>query len=66
MFNSDTDEHMKIGFSNDVPNSVVKALPDDKTDTSTYKNVDSVKSLIERHNLDGICFTGVFIGICDF
>lgn len=52
LFNSDTDEHMKIGFSNDVPNSVVKALPDDKTDTSTYKNVDSVKSLIEKHNLD--------------
>ncbi|UXV37879.1 ABC transporter permease [Staphylococcus simulans] len=52
LFNSDNEEHLNIGFSEDVPKSFVKALPKDKVQTETYHNSDSVKTLIEQHDLD--------------
>ncbi|MGV3142687.1 ABC transporter permease [Staphylococcus simulans] len=52
LFNSDNEEHLNIGFSEDVPKSFVKALPKDKVQTETYSNSESVKTLIEQHDLD--------------
>ncbi|GEP84848.1 putative ABC transporter [Staphylococcus piscifermentans] len=52
LFNSDTDEHLKVGFADNVPDRIVKALPDDKADTSKYHDVGSIQSLIEKKDLD--------------
>ncbi|MHD0396697.1 ABC transporter permease [Staphylococcus simulans] len=52
LFNSDNEEHLNIGFSEAVPTSFVKALPDDKVKTKTYQNSKSIKTIIEQHDLD--------------
>ncbi|WP_412518488.1 ABC transporter permease [Staphylococcus simulans] len=52
LFNSDNEEHLNIGFSDNVPEAYVKALPKDKVKTETYHSSESVKKIIEQHNLD--------------
>lgn len=52
LFNKGTDEHLKVGATNDVPTALTKALPNDKVDVYRYKADNSVKSIIEKHQLD--------------